>query len=66
MLEQRTRELKALSIEIRDLTKQADGWLRIRSGASPGGALFYNKEPVAKDEAAVRLWQKMLGPFDKH
>lgn len=28
-LEQHTRELKALSIEIRDLTKQAEGWLRI-------------------------------------
>lgn len=28
-LEQRTRELKALSIEILNLTKQAEGWLRI-------------------------------------
>ena len=28
-LEQHTRELKALSIEIRDLTKQTEGWLRI-------------------------------------
>ena len=29
MLEQRTRELKALSIEILDLAKQAKEWLRI-------------------------------------
>ena len=29
MLEQRTRELKALSIEILNLTKQAKEWLRI-------------------------------------
>ena len=28
-LEQHTRELKALSIEILNLTKQAEGWLRI-------------------------------------
>jgi len=38
----------------------------IRSGASPGGALRYNKEKVDKDEAEVLLWQKMLEPFDKH
>ena len=38
----------------------------IRSGATPGGALRYNKEKVDKDEAAVLFWQKMLEPFDKH
>ena len=38
----------------------------IRSGASPGGALRYNKEKVDKDEAEVLLWQKMLEPFDKY
>ena len=38
----------------------------IRSGSSPGGALYYNKEKVDKDEAEVPLWQKMLEPFDKH
>ena len=38
----------------------------IRSGATPGGALHYNKEKVDKDEAAVLFWQKMLEPFDKH
>ena len=38
----------------------------IRSGSSPGGALYYNKEKVDKDEAEVLLWQKMLEPFDKH
>ena len=38
----------------------------IRSGASPGGALRYNKEKVDKDEAEVLFWQKMLEPFDKY
>ena len=38
----------------------------IRSGSSPGGALRYNKENEAKDEAEVPFWQKMLEPFDKH
>ena len=38
----------------------------IRSGSSPGGALYYNKEKVDKDEAEVLLWQKILEPFDKH
>ena len=38
----------------------------IRSGSSPGGALYYNKEKVDKDEAAVLFWQKMLEPFNKH
>ena len=38
----------------------------IRSGPSPSGALYYNKENVDKDEAEVLLWQKMLEPFDKH
>lgn len=37
----------------------------IRSGATPGGALYYNKEKVDKDEAEVLLWQKMLEPYDK-
>ena len=27
----------------------------IRSGSSPGGALYYNKEKVYKDEAEVLL-----------
>ena len=38
----------------------------IRSGSSPGGALYYNKEKVDKNEAEVLHWQKMLEPFDKH
>ena len=38
----------------------------IRSGSSPGGALYYNKEKVDKDEAEVLLWQKILDPFDKY
>ena len=38
----------------------------IRSGSSPGGALYYNKEKVDKNEAEVLLWQKMLEPFDKY
>lgn len=38
----------------------------IRSGSSPGGALYYNKEKVDKDEAEVLYWQKMLEPFDKY
>ena len=37
----------------------------IRSGPSPSGALYYNKEKVDKDEAEVLLWQKMLEPYDK-
>ena len=38
----------------------------IRSGSSPGGALYYNKEKVDKDDAEVLLWQKILDPFDKY
>ena len=38
----------------------------IRSGATPGGALRYNKKKVDKDEAVVLFWQKMLEPFDKY
>ena len=38
----------------------------IRSGFSPGGALYYNKEKVDKDEAEVLFWQKMLEPFDRY
>ena len=38
----------------------------IRSGSSPGGALYYNKEKVDRDEAEILYWQKMLEPFDKH
>ena len=38
----------------------------IRSGATPGGALRYNKEKVDKDEAEVLFRQKMLEPFNKH
>lgn len=38
----------------------------IRSGATPGGALRYNKEKVDKNEAEVLFWKKMLEPFDKH
>ena len=37
----------------------------IRSGSSPGGALYYNKEKVDRDEAEVLFWQKMLEPYDK-
>ena len=37
----------------------------IRSGATPGGALYYNKEKVDKDEAEVLFWQKMLELYDK-
>ena len=38
----------------------------IRSGSSPGGALYYNREKVDKDEAEVLYWQKMLDPFDQY
>ena len=38
----------------------------IRSGSSPEGALYYNKEKVDKNEPDVLLWQKMLEPFDKY
>lgn len=38
----------------------------IRSGSSPGGALYYNKEKVDRDEAEILYWQKILEPFDKH
>ena len=38
----------------------------IRSGSSPSGALYYNKEKIDKYEAEVLFWQKMLEPFDKH
>jgi len=38
----------------------------IRSGASPDGALCYNKEKVDKDEAEILYWQKMLEPFDRY
>ena len=37
----------------------------IRSGSSPGGALYYNKEKVDKDEAEVLFQQKMLELYDK-
>ena len=37
----------------------------IRSGSSPGGALYYNKEKVDRDEAEILYWQKMLEPYDK-
>lgn len=36
----------------------------IKSGASPGGALYYNKEKVDKGEAKVLFSQKMLPPTD--
>lgn len=38
----------------------------IRSGATPGGTLYYNKEKVDRDEAKILYWQQMLEPFDKH
>lgn len=38
----------------------------IRSGSSPGGALYYNKEKVDRDEAEILYWQKMLEPFDRY
>ena len=38
----------------------------IRSGSSPGGALYYNKEKADKGVADVLFRQKMLEPFDKH
>ena len=38
----------------------------IRSGSSPGGALYYNKEKVDRDEAKILYWQKMLEPFDRY
>lgn len=38
----------------------------IRSGSSPGGALYYNKEKTDRNEAEVLLWHKMLEPFDKY
>ena len=38
----------------------------IRSGYSPGGALYYNKEKVDKDKAEVLFGQKMLELFDKY
>ena len=38
----------------------------IRSGSSPGGALYYNKEKVDKGEAEVLFRQKMLEPFDRY
>ena len=38
----------------------------IRSGVTPGGTLYYNKEKVDRDEAEILYWQKMLEPFDKH
>ena len=66
MLEQQTRELKVLSIEILNPAKQAKEWLRIRSGPSPSGALYYNKEKVDKDKAEVLFGQKMLELFDKY
>ena len=37
----------------------------IRSGPSPSGALYYNKEKVDKDKAEVLFGQKMLELFDK-
>ena len=38
----------------------------IRSGATPGGALYYNKEKVDKDKAEVLFWQNLLEPFEKY
>ena len=38
----------------------------IRSGSSPGGALYYNKEKVDRDEAKILYWQQMLEPFDRY
>ena len=38
----------------------------IRSGPSPSGALYYNKEKVDKDKAEVLFGQKMLELFDKY
>ena len=38
----------------------------IRSGSSPGGALYYTKEQVDKGEAEVLFRQKMLDPFDRY
>ena len=38
----------------------------IRPGATSGGALYYNKEKVDKDEAEILYWQKMLEPFDRY
>ena len=38
----------------------------IRSGYSPGGALYYNKEKADKGEAEVLFRQKMLEPFDRY
>lgn len=38
----------------------------IRSGASPAGALYYNKEKIDKGKAEVLFRQKMLEPFDKY
>ncbi len=38
----------------------------IRSGSSPGGVLYYNKEKVDRNEAEVLLWHRMLEPFDKY
>ena len=35
----------------------------IRSGPSPSGALYYNKEKVDKDKAEVLFGQKMLELF---
>ena len=37
----------------------------IRSGVTPGGTLYYNKEKVDRDEAEILYWQKMLEPYDK-
>ena len=34
----------------------------IRSGATPGGTLYYNKEKVDRDEAEILYWQKMPNP----
>lgn len=36
----------------------------IRSGATPGGALYYNKEKLDKGEAELLYFQKMLHPLD--
>ncbi len=38
----------------------------IRSGPSPSGALYYNKEKVDKDKSEVLFGQKMLELFDKY
>lgn len=65
MLEQRTRELKALHRNSEPCKTTCCGMVaNIRSGLSPGGALYYNKDKVDRNEAEVLFWQKMLELFD--